>query len=190
MSSESVDRSDDAIVHAVWQVMATDGIDSVSMRRVAAAAGTSVGRIQYRYRTKDELLRASLQAMLDGAAVSHASATGGATERQALWHLVRHSIARSSAARKGVALFHQYVAAAAGDAVLGSMLAEAKAGQEAEVARLITRIAPQVRDPRTRARALVATADGLAMRVLIGGVSVGAAERTLRADLDRTLNAD
>lgn len=177
----------DEVIQAVWQVMADGGIDAVSMRRVAAAAGTSVGRVQYRFGTKDELLRASLHAMLIGAADRHATATADASDRDALWHLLRHPIARTSTARVGGALFHQYVAAAAGDTALGDMLAEAKVGQETEVARLVGRICPAVRDRRTRARALVAAADGLAMRVLIGGLSVAAAERTLRAAVDRAL---
>ena len=36
-----------AIIHAVWQVIAERGMGAVTMRTVAAAAGVSVGRIQY-----------------------------------------------------------------------------------------------------------------------------------------------
>lgn len=72
-------------------------------------------------------------------------------------------------------LFRQYVAAGIGHS--------GPAG--AEAARLLGRVAPATADPRRTARSLMATADGLTMRVLIGGLSVTEAERTLRAEVDR-----
>ena len=187
MSTADQDEWHTAIIRAVWQVIAERGMAGVSMRTVAAAAGVSVGRIQYRFHTKEELLRASLEAMLTGATDRYAAAVAGADDAESLWQLIAHPLPRTRAARTGVALFHQYVAGGVTHPALADLLAEAKDGAEREAARLITRIAPQVRAPRTVARSLIATADGLGMRVLTGGLSARAAERTLRATVDQAL---
>lgn len=176
------------IIHAVWQVIATSGMDAVTMRTVAAAAGVSVGRIQYWFHTKDELLHSSLAAMLSSAARRHAEAVAGVDEEEALWRLISHSLPRSDQARTGVSVFHHYVAAAINHPELARMLAEAKDGAERQAARHLRRVAPAVSDPLTAARSLIATADGLTLRVLIGSLSVAAAERTLRTALRRTLS--
>ncbi|WP_147916165.1 TetR/AcrR family transcriptional regulator [Ruania zhangjianzhongii] len=187
MTSSDVDERHAAIIAAVWQVIAERGMAGVSMRTVAAAAGVSVGRIQYRFHTKDELLHSSLAAMLSGAADRYARASADAGDAEALWQLIAHPIPRTTAARAGVAIFHQYVAAGINHPALAKLLAEAKDSAEREAARLITRIAGHVQNPRTVARSLIAAADGLGMRVLTGGLSARAAERTLRATIERAL---
>lgn len=187
MNSLEPDERRTAIIHSVWQVIAETGMGAVSMRNVAAAAGVSVGRIQYWFRSKDELLRASLEAMMSNAAQLHTAATDGVDDRETLWQLIGHTIPRAETARAGVSVFHQYVAAGFNHPVLARMLAEAKDGEEREAARLLGRIAPDLSDPRTAARSLMATADGLSMRVLIGGLSAAEAERTLRIEVDRVV---
>ncbi|MGH8964235.1 MAG: TetR/AcrR family transcriptional regulator [Actinomycetes bacterium] len=179
-----------SIIRAVWQVIAEQGMAAVSMRTVAAAAEVSVGRIQYRFRTKDELLRASLEAMLSGAAQLHADAIEGTDDRAALMHLIGHPIPRAEGSRAGVSLFHQYVAASINHPPLASLLAEAKDGQEREATRLLRKVAPDLRDPRGEARLLVATADGLAMRVLMSNLPATEAQRALRAALDRITGSE
>jgi TetR/AcrR family transcriptional repressor of bet genes len=174
-----------AIIKAVWRVIAEQGMEAVTMRTVAAAAAVSVGRIQYRFRTKDELLRASLEAMLSGATQLHADATDGSDDRAALLHLIGHPIPRAEGSAAGVALFHQYVAAAINHPPLAGLLAEAKDDQEREAARLLRNVAPGLRDPRGEARLLVATADGLAMRVLVNNLPATEAQRALQAAVDR-----
>ena len=57
---------------------------AVSIRNVAAAADASVGRVQYWFPSKDELLRASLEAMLSNADRLHTDATDGVDDREAL----------------------------------------------------------------------------------------------------------
>lgn len=174
-----------AIIQAVWQVIAENGMAAVSIRKVAATAGVSVGRIQYWFRNKDELLQASLEAMLSQAAQNHASASESVDDHEALWHLIGHPIPLAEVARAGVSVFHQYVAAGFNHPTLARALAEAQDGKEYEAARLLGRIVPHLDDPRAMARSLVATADGLAMRVLIGSLSATEAEQTLRSTVDR-----
>lgn len=185
MDSSEHDERRASIIHAVWQVIAQKGMGAVSIRNVAAAADASVGRVQYWFPSKDELLRASLEAMLSDAARLHFSATEGVDDSEALWQLIGHPIPRAETARAGVSVFHQYVAAAFNHPALARMLAQAKEGEEGEAARLLGRIAPGLGDPRAAARSLMATADGLSMRVLIGGLSATEAERALRTEVAR-----
>ncbi|GAA0993727.1 TetR/AcrR family transcriptional regulator [Nocardiopsis tropica] len=188
MDSSGPDERRTAILRAVWRVMAEGGMGAVSIRNVASAAGASVGRIQYWFPSKDELLRAGLEEMLSEAARLHAEATRGADDREALWRLVGHAVPRAETDRVGVSVFHQYVAAGFHHPELARVLAGAKDGAEAEAARLLAGIAPGLADPRAAARSLIATADGLSMRVLIGGLSAPEAEEALRAELDRVLS--
>lgn len=173
-----------AIIQAVWKVIGEQGMAGVSMRTVAAAAMVSVGRVQYRFRTKDELLRASLEAMLSGAAQQHADAVEGADAADILWHLLAHPILRVKESKAGVAVFHHYVAAGINHPALARLIADAKDDQEREVSRLLRRIAPDLHAPRSAARSLVALVDGLVLRMLTGGLSQRQAERVLRTALD------
>lgn len=185
MSNAEHDERRSAIIHAVWQVIAHSGMGAVSMRNVAAAADSSVGRVQYWFPSKDELLRASLEEMLSAAARIHSEATEDADDREALWRLVGHPIPLAESSRAGVSVFHQYVAAAFNHPALARMLAEAKEGEESATSLLLGRVNPGLEDPRAAARSLMAAADGLSMRVLIGGLSAAEAEQALRTELDR-----
>lgn len=49
------------IASAVWRIAADRGLESVSMREVAAEAGVSVRLVQYYFRTKDNLLVLALR---------------------------------------------------------------------------------------------------------------------------------
>jgi AcrR family transcriptional regulator len=44
------------IAEAVLRLAATEGLESVSLRHVAAEAGISMGRVQHYFRTKDDML--------------------------------------------------------------------------------------------------------------------------------------
>ncbi|WP_280424875.1 TetR/AcrR family transcriptional regulator [Nocardia carnea] len=185
MSSTNPDDRRTAIIQAVWQVIAEHGMGAVSMRNVAAAAGVSVGRIQYWFTSKDELLRAGLETMVSGAVQLHDTATQHADDRETLWKLIGQAIPRAESSTVGVSVFHQYIAAAINHPALARILAEAKDGAEREAARLLTKIAPDLADPHLAARSLMATADGLTMRVLIGSLSATEAERALRDTMER-----
>ncbi|MEV0614225.1 TetR/AcrR family transcriptional regulator [Nonomuraea sp. NPDC050404] len=49
------------ITEAVHRIIDAKGIDSVSLREVAAEAGMSMGAVQYYFATKDDMLRAALE---------------------------------------------------------------------------------------------------------------------------------
>ncbi len=188
MSSTNPDDRRIAIIQAVWQVITEQGMSAVSMRNVATAAGVSVGRIQYWFTSKDELLRAGLETMVSGAAQLHDTATEHADDRESLWQLLGQSIPRAESSGAGVSVFHQYIAAAINHPTLARILADAKDGAENEAARLLAGIAPELPAPHIAARSLIATADGLTMRVLIGSLSATEAENALRLAVERFTN--
>jgi TetR/AcrR family transcriptional regulator, transcriptional repressor of bet genes len=53
------------IIVATWAVIATEGIQSVSMRRVARAAGSTTGLITHYFQDKDELVTRAYRTVLD-----------------------------------------------------------------------------------------------------------------------------
>ena len=72
------------IIAATWTVIATEGIQSVSMRRVARAAGSTTGLITHYFQDKDELVTRAYRTVLDrmiGDAARRIAAPGRVSER-------------------------------------------------------------------------------------------------------------
>ncbi|MBB3036384.1 TetR/AcrR family transcriptional regulator [Hoyosella altamirensis] len=63
-SGESVDRRTQ-LADIVTQIAAERGLDHVSVREVASAAGVSIGAVQHHFRSKDALLLAAFQRYAD-----------------------------------------------------------------------------------------------------------------------------
>ncbi|GAB49524.1 TetR/AcrR family transcriptional regulator [Mobilicoccus pelagius] len=172
MTRDSTSRTD--IVHGVWAVIAESGLDGVSMRSVARAAGVSVGRIQHHFGSRADLVRESARAMIGGAAASYAPPeTGtGAVDASTARLLVTHVVPVAPDQRRGTTIWLSYLAASVADPVLAEILGEAKRGQEGAVTRLLV---ADTGEPeaicRVRARRLIALADGLASRVLVGDLT-------------------
>ncbi len=53
------ERGERLVMEAVVRVLVRDGLDGLSVRRVAAEAGVSIGAVQHHFRTKDALLVAA-----------------------------------------------------------------------------------------------------------------------------------
>ncbi|MCP2262900.1 TetR/AcrR family transcriptional regulator [Promicromonospora thailandica] len=162
------------IVHALWLVIAQQGIEGVSLRHVAAAAGVSTGRIQHYFGTKEALVLAGCTALVDSAYGGYLE-TEQAPPRERLLHVVSQQIPRDDAGRAGVSVWYAYVARSINDDAVRQVLAEARRGAEDECARLIRAAGAGSAPPGTagdpalvQARRLLALADGLTLRVLVG----------------------
>src|SRR3712207_773273 len=57
----NVEQQKAAIAAATARLIASSGLEAVSLRSVAAEAGVSMGRVQHYFATKDELLLEALQ---------------------------------------------------------------------------------------------------------------------------------
>lgn len=100
--------SADALLDALVGVVVDRGLDAVSVRTVAAAAGVSIGAVQYHFATKDELLHAAYRRTIDqftARALTHAedAPTPGAYIRALLAELLPLDDARDAELRVALA---------------------------------------------------------------------------------------
>lgn len=175
------------IVFALWLVIAEHGIEGVSLRHVAAEAGVSMGRIQHYFGTKDALVLAGCTALVESAYGSYRD-TADATPRDRLLHVVTQQIPQNDAGRMGVSVWYAYVAKSINHAAVRQVLAEARRGAEEECVRLIRADRGADTDDRPaleRARRLLALADGLTLRVLVGDLEPAEAVATLESEVGR-----
>ena len=56
-----VDEHSDRLLACVLDLLVADGYEGISIRRVAAAAGVSIGAVQHHFPTKDALLAAAME---------------------------------------------------------------------------------------------------------------------------------
>jgi TetR/AcrR family transcriptional repressor of bet genes len=178
------------IVHAVWFLLATRGPDAVSLRTVAGEAGVSVGRIQHYFAGKDDLLRRGCEAMIELAEEGFADDPEEDPDPAGtLRRLVTQVVPATEEFRLGTTVWFAYLALGAGDREIARLIAGAKRGQEELAVRLVRRVvaARGIRrgtDATATARRLLATADGLSVRVLVGDLSAADALSLLDAELD------
>lgn len=189
MATTDSDASRRAIVVAVWKLIAQVGIEGVTFRRVAEQAGVSVGRIQHHFGTREALVRAACLPMIEFAHDQYQELPDDPLVR--LRHLLLHALPDSPGARFGTSVWYAYLAKSVNDPEISRLLADTKRGAEDECVRLIEQVEQSVpdrgpRDARRAARRLLALADGLTVRVLVGDLS-GAEAREL---LESELNAD
>jgi AcrR family transcriptional regulator len=180
------------IVFALWLVIAEHGIEGVSLRQVAAEAGVSMGRIQHYFGTKDALVLAGCTALVERAYGGYLE-TADAAPRERLLHVVSQQIPRDDAGRMGVSVWYAYVAKSINHAAVRQVLAEARRGAEEECARLVRADRGQSGgdgtgagggdDASVRARRLLALADGLTLRVLVGDLEPAEAVAMLEAEV-------
>lgn len=151
------------VIQGLWAVISERGIEGVTYARVAAAARISVGRIQHYFESKDELVVAGCQAMVD-----EALRPTGDDPWQVLFELLTSPIPQASAFRLGAAVWYAYMAHGVVNAEIGAIVAQASRVQVARAEELLNSgHVPTNSSPRTAAR-LVGLSNGLTQRVLIG----------------------
>ncbi|WP_460529377.1 TetR/AcrR family transcriptional regulator [Flindersiella endophytica] len=171
------------IVHALWQVIAASGIEGVSLRVVAQAAGISIGRIQHYFASREELVHTGLE-LLIGQAEAAYEATAAASPRDRLLHVLVQQVPRTELGRIGVTVWYAYLAAAITDTRIREILAEALRAGETECAAHVRAIRGLGRaEARAVARRLLALSDGLTLRVLVHGLGPDAAIAAIRAEV-------
>lgn len=155
------------IAQAVWAVIAERGIEGVTLRSVAAEAGISVGRIQHYHASREELVRDSCRELLK-AATQRFEAVDDAAPGERLRRLVlgRIPVAREFAI--GTSIWLAYEAKSVDDPVIAELVQRGHAGGVQEAAALLSECG--VADASAVALRLMATAEGLAIRVLVGGL--------------------
>ena len=164
------------IAQAVWAVIAERGIEGVTLRSVAAEAGVSVGRIQHYYASREELVRDSCRELLK-AATQRFEAVDDTTPVEKLRRLVLGRIPTTPEFAIGTSIWLAYEAKSVDDPVIAELVQRGHAGGVRETAALLDECG--VADAPAVALRLMATAEGLAIRVLVGGLEPRAATELL-----------
>ena len=164
------------IAQAVWAVIAERGIEGVTLRSVAAEAGVSVGRIQHYHASREELVRDSCRELLK-AATQRFEAAGDATPVERLRRLILGRIPTTPEFAIGTSIWLAYEAKSVDDPVIAELVQRGHAGGVRETAALLGECG--VADAPAVALRLMATAEGLAIRVLVGGLEPRAATELL-----------
>lgn len=177
------------IVTAVWAIIATRGIQAVSLRTVAAEAGVSVGRIQHYFATKEELVRHGCTVMLERARREFASGIEGLAPADALRVLVHRAVPTTPGFAVGTLVWTTYVLKGHDDDVIARQVRGAQEdGVRIGAAYIESARAAGVFGAGPPAEAialrLLAMAEGYAARVLAGSLPGPAALAALDAELD------
>lgn len=175
------------IADALISVAAEQGLEAVSLRHVAAAAGVSSGMVQHYFRTKDEMMRFAMAAVRERSEARINEAIGRLGPEPAPRELLRTMIvgilpldeATRAYGRVGLAfLAYTAVRPAAADPL------------HAETRHLLGYVADLIRaggsapHPEVAAMTLVAAMEGLGVYLLGGHCTPDEALRAIDAQLD------
>lgn len=179
--SRAFDRRDE-LAEVVLDLTAERGLDAVSVREVAAAAGVSIGTVQHHFGTKDALLLAAFERVVqttrDRVASTAVFGTRAAQIGQVLGQLLPLDDRRAREARVYVA----FAARAATTPALAEVQARLLDELRAELATVLGG-----RAAVERAALLLAFVDGLALQQASSSRPLGVA--TARRMLGRAVDA-
>lgn len=185
-------RSD--LAAAVWRLVAHGGMEAVSLRSVAAEAGVSMGRVQYYFPTKDDLLLHGLQEahrrMESRIAARLAEQDSTAGEREVLLAVLDELLGEHPETRDAIRIHTFFAARASQDDRLAAVLTDGDEELEALAVSVIAhakqsgRVGPDI-DPELDGHALWTLARGLGGDVVLYGASIERARRVLHHVVQR-----
>ena len=154
------------LVKASWEVIARDGLHGVTLRKVAAAAGCTTGRIAHYFSGRQELLLSALRAAhaAAGARMSRIAQSEAGAER--LRKVVYEGLPLDAKRLEEWKVWIAFWAAAASDPELAREHALRYREWERLLSRLIGEITT-VGDADARALDLVSLIDGLGIRAAL-----------------------
>ena len=106
------------LVAATWQVIAAEGIDRATVRRVAEAAGCTTGRVTHYFASKEDMLAAALRAVVRTAAARMTAHLDGPDPRAALGRVMHEALPLDDARRTEWLVWLAFWGRAAADARL------------------------------------------------------------------------
>ncbi|HEX2313638.1 MAG TPA: TetR/AcrR family transcriptional regulator [Thermomonospora sp.] len=169
--SEEYGRRRAELLEALLEIAARRGLDEVSVREVAAQAGVSPAKVQYYFRTKDEML---LLAYRHVAELLEARSAAVPTDLGTIAYLREQALTWLPRDAAGTALVRVWVAFTARTLVsaeLAAVEARHRAGLHADVREVVRRgvvsgeLAPGT-DDDLEATLFLALLDGLVLRLL------------------------
>jgi AcrR family transcriptional regulator len=180
------------LIHAIWALIARSGLDSVTLRAVAAEAGVSMGRVQHYFPSKQEMLQQACLAIIEGANERFSANPATTSPRSALRELVRTTLPLDQDQRVGVTVWFAFVARAVQDPAIAGIIRKAWQGTQREVearlqaARHDGTLAPGV-DTRAAAALLPVLLDGLITHLLVGDITPDDALALADSKIDRLI---
>jgi AcrR family transcriptional regulator len=162
-----VDRSEQRrqIGAALLGIVARAGLEEVSVRTVAAAAGRSPGAVQKYFATKEEMLQFALDLVNERTLERFATVSRDGSPREQLRELVCATLPLDADRRAEATVWFSYAAAATHEPRYAAVLAKIYTEILAALAAWLEEIgAPG--DPDAVARAIIAVSDGLALTML------------------------
>jgi AcrR family transcriptional regulator len=172
------------LAEALWRITRRDGWDAVSLRRVAAEAGVSMGMVQHYFTTKDQMLQFALEMIgeeyqeritrqITALPTPH-------DPRRVVQIVLEELLPRDDRGRVEV----QAAAAFLGRAVLHPQIATAFVAAGATLTRYLADHLPTAEAERDAA-GLLALVDGLIAHTLTGRQTLTGARAILNTHLDR-----
>ncbi len=179
------------VARVVWRIAADQGLEAVSFRSVAAAAGVSVRVVQYHFGSKHQLLVDSLHLLHETNERAAQSRTGydGTDPRRVLLAIFEEFLPADEQRRLSLRALSAYYARSLTDPALAAVFLTGDRSLEELVAMVLNQAAalgqlhPYV-DPVSTADLLVAGVTGLSMDVVHGTRSA----RDVRAIAARQLD--
>jgi AcrR family transcriptional regulator len=184
--SRSADRSaqGEALSRAVWSVLAEQGLERLTVRAVAVAAGCTTGLVMHRFPHRQALLRHARQLLHETTRgrVEELEATAE-SPRAALRAVLRQGLATDAQTRQEAVVWMGFLAAAVSDEDLIEEHRRNNRAWRSRVERLTAAAAPDWAAERvsTVALGLVAMAEGMAALAAAdpGAFPAGEQERML-----------
>lgn len=172
------------ISDAVWRVADEHGLNAVSLRRVAAEAGVSMGLVQHYFASRDEMMLFAMEAVGERVARECGAALAEMTDpgpRERVGVLLRQWLpADEQRRREARSQFAFLLGGVGGPAVafLRDGMAMLRTHVQAEIV-----AGGHAPDPRRATTVLLALAEGLSAHVLGGHLSAEEADAALEAGL-------
>jgi AcrR family transcriptional regulator len=147
---------------AVWDVLAQQGIERLTIRAVAAAAGCTTGLVMHRFPNRRALLRHARQLLHETTrARVEALEAGADSPRSALRAVLHQGLALDAQTTAESTVWLGFLAAAVADEELIAMHRSANRAWRARVGRLVQAVGPR-QDPAGVTVALIAMVEGAA----------------------------
>lgn len=196
VDTEQHERQKAEIARAVWRLAARAGLESVSLREVAAEAGVSMGRVQHYFGTKDEMLLFGLrlaQQRMEARVVRHLERLPGPADAEdVLRAALEEMLGDDHDTRQAIRVSVAYLPRALEDPRVAEVLFADDAELRAHAADVVRaaqadhRASPEL-DADREARIMWSLASSLGTEVAFGQTPVRDARTALLYYLDRTL---
>ncbi|MER5182620.1 TetR family transcriptional regulator C-terminal domain-containing protein [Streptomyces sp. NPDC002896] len=154
------------LADALMRLAATQGLEGVSLRQVAAEAGVSTGMVQHYFRTKDEMMTFALGMVADRIRARSEAATAPATPRELVRGVLLQILPLDDTRRLEGHVGLAFLAYAAVKPAIREGLREDAAGMRGFIARQLRAAGADGIDPELAAIGLMALVDGLGMQLL------------------------